>query len=197
MTDPDRERQASPQALRALAHPLRWRLLDVLETEVSATATRCAQLTGESVASCAYHLGILAKYGYAAQQSDTPGREKPWRLVSRRQDLSSAGLDTEGTLAAEAATEAFLDHELVRLKSRLREADRQPPQWRPWFHGTTTVLTDAEYLHVREQVEQTVGRLMEEYADRDTDPARRPADGRPVRLFIAASAALSGTGDNP
>jgi hypothetical protein len=169
----------------------------VLEAEVSATATRCAQLTGESVASCAYHLGILAKYGYAKQQSDAPGREKPWRLVSWRQDLSSAGLDTEGVLAAEAATEAFLDHELVRLKSRLREADLQPPQWRPWFHGTTTVLTDAEYLHVKEQVEQTVGRLMEEYADRDTDPARRPADGRQVRLFIAASAALSGTGDDP
>jgi Helix-turn-helix domain len=196
MGDPDRERQVSPQALRALAHPLRWRLLDVLEAEDSATATRCARLTGESVASCAYHLGILAKYGYAEQQPDAPGREKPWRLVSRRQDLSSARLDAEGALAAEAA-EAFLDHELVRLKNRLREADLQPPQWRPWLRGATTVLTATEYLHLKEQVEQTVWRLMEEYADRDTDPARRPADGRQVRLFIAASAALSGTGDSP
>jgi hypothetical protein len=190
MTDPEHEHQASPQALRALAHPLRWRLLDVLEAETEATATRCAQLTGESVASCAYHLGILAKYGYAEKRSDHPGREKPWRLLNRRQILHPDGLDTEGELAAEAATEAFLDYELIRLKERLRQAALQPPQWRPWFHGTTAVLTEAEYAHVKEQVDQTLRRLMAEYAERDTDPERRPADGRPVRLFITASAAL-------
>jgi len=190
MTDPEHDHHASPQALRALAHPLRWRLLDVLEAETEATATRCAQLTGESVASCAYHLGILAKYGYAEKQSDHPGREKPWRLLNRWQILHPDGLDTEGELAAEAATEAFLDHELIRLKERLRQAGLQPPQWRPWFNGTTAVLTEAEYAHVKEQFEQTVGRLMEEYADRNT----APEGGRQVRLFITASAAL---GDNP
>ena len=49
--------------LRALTHPLRWKLLDLIGSELSATATRCAEVLGESVASCSYHLGILAKYG--------------------------------------------------------------------------------------------------------------------------------------
>ena len=193
--NPDDARPAEPQALRALAHPLRWRLLDILEAEVSATATRCAQVTGESVASCAYHLGILAKYGYAKQESRTEGREKPWRLASRRQNLHPEGLDTEGELAAEAATEVFLDHEITRFKARLRGAGLEPPHWRPWFNGTTAVLTDTEYAQVRNGVEQVIVQAMQQYADRDTDSGRRPEGGRLVRLFIAASAAPSGTGD--
>lgn len=194
---PDDVRRAEAQALRALAHPLRWKLLDVLEAEVTATATRCAQLTSESVASCAYHLGILAKYGYAEQLSETRGREKPWRLVSRRQNLRPEGLDIEGELAAEAATEAFLDHEIARFKSRLRATGMQPPQWRPWFQGITAVLTDTEYRQVKEQVEQIVLQVVEQYADRDTDSARRPEGGWLVRLFVAASAALPEAGDGP
>ena len=95
-------------ALRALAHPLRWKLIDLLGTEESATATRCAEVLGESVPSCAYHLGILAKYGYIELVPGHTGREKPWRLASYEQDLSGEGLGTDGELAAEAATDAFL-----------------------------------------------------------------------------------------
>jgi hypothetical protein len=182
-----------PQALRALAHPLRWRLLDVLEAEGPATATRCAQVTGESVASCAYHLGILAKYGWAEQEPRTQGREKPWRLASRRQNLHPEGLDTEGQLAAEAAIDAFLDYELARYKARVRGAARQPRRWRPWLHGSSAVLTKAEYTAVRREIEQVLERTMERFAERDTDPARRPANGRLVRLFVAGSA--GGPGD--
>jgi len=181
------------QALRALAHPTRWRLLDVLEAESSATATRCAQLIGESVASCAYHLGILGKYGYAEQAPPSQGRERPWRLVSYRQDLRPQGLDVEGQLAAEAATEAFLDHEINRFKTRLREAETQPPQWRPWFQGRSVTLTEAEYARIKQRVEEVVEQELGQYADRGTAVAR-PVGSRLVRLFVAASARPHGGG---
>src|SRR5450755_4687742 len=120
---PDKQEPSSPpepKALRALAHPLRWKLIDLVGSETTATATRCAEVLGESVASCSYHLGILAKYGYIELVPGQPGREKPWRLASTEQDLFPPGLDAEGTLAAEAATQVFLDHEIARLKDRLR-----------------------------------------------------------------------------
>jgi hypothetical protein len=44
--------RADPKTLRALAHPLRWRLIDLIDSEATATATRCAEILGESVASC-------------------------------------------------------------------------------------------------------------------------------------------------
>src|SRR6516165_11911099 len=113
---PGDRRAPDPLALRALAHPLRWKLMDLLGSEQSATATRCAEVLGESVASCSYHLGILAKYGYIEPVPDRPGgREKPWRLTTYEQDLSTEGLDETGALAAQAATEAFLDHEVARI----------------------------------------------------------------------------------
>src|SRR5437899_2278397 len=117
---------ADPLTLRALAHPLRWHLLDLIASEGSATATQCSHVLGESVASCSYHLGVLAKYGYIELVPGHPGREKPWRVTSMRQDLSAEGLDQPGAAAALAATEAFLDHEVVRIKERLRRQGAEP-----------------------------------------------------------------------
>jgi hypothetical protein len=183
--------EASPgtaaRALRALAHPLRWKLIDLLEAEGSATATRCADALGESVPSCSYHLGILGKYGYAEMVPGQPGREKPWRPASRGQDLSPAGLDGEGALAAAAATEVFLDHELARLKTRLRRHGFEPAQWQEasGVAGETTWMTAAELRTVWRQIQKTMLR----HADRGDDPALRPRTARQVRLFAAATVA--------
>ena len=62
----DRLSTSDPATMRALAHPLRLDLLDLLG-DGPLTATQCAEATGESVASCAYHLGTLAKYETAGQ----------------------------------------------------------------------------------------------------------------------------------
>jgi DNA-binding MarR family transcriptional regulator len=175
-----------PKKLRALAHPLRWQLIELLGMEGSATATRCAEVLGESVASCSYHLGILAKYDYIEEAPGRTGREKPWRLTSTEQDLSSEGLDAESELAAEAATEAFLDHELARTKQRLRRKALEPEQWRPKLLGETTWLTEEEYAAVWRELHAVLERYRRDWGSRDL--SRRPPGSRGARLFIAASA---------
>jgi Helix-turn-helix domain len=176
-----------PKALRALAHPLRWRLIDLLGTELSATATRCAEVLGESVASCSYHLGILGKYGYIQLVPDQPGKEKPWRLTSFKQNLAPGGLDKEGKLAAEAVAEVFLDHEVARMKDRLRHYGLEPEPWRNASRmlGTSTWMTAAELREISDQLM----RLLVQYEERATVPAARPAGAREVRLFAATSVA--------
>src|SRR5580693_10165653 len=143
-----------PKALRALAHPIRWKLIDLLDSEDTATATRCSEVLGESVASCSYHLGILGKYGYTELVPDQPGKEKPWRLTSFKQDLAPEGLDNEGKLAAEAVAEVFLDHEVARLKDRLRHYDLEPEPWRNASRalGTSTWMTAAELQETTDQL---------------------------------------------
>jgi hypothetical protein len=176
-----------PQKLRALAHPLRWKLIDLLGSELAATATRCAEVLGESVASCSYHLGILGKYGYIEHVPGQVGKEKPWRMASSRQDLIPPGLDTEGALAAEAAAEVFLDHELARLKDRIRRRTLEPGPWQEAsrFTGATTWMTAAELQEVSDQLTQ----LVLTFGERDKDPAARPPGAREVRLFTATSVA--------
>src|SRR5581483_2088928 len=176
-----------PLALRALAHPLRWKLIDLIGSERSATATRCAEVLGESVASCGYHLGILAKYGYIEPVPDRVGREKPWRLASLRQNLSAEGLDEAGALAAQAAFEVFLDHELERIKDRRRRVDLEPPEWRAasYVSGSTHWMTAAELGEIKDLLTE----IQERHGDRDEEPARRPPGAREVRVFAVTSVA--------
>jgi hypothetical protein len=177
--------ETDPRALRALAHPLRWKLIDLVGSETAATATRCAEVLGESVASCSYHLGMLAKYGYIEQVPVRSGREKPWRLTSPDQDLRPPGLDVEGERAAEAAFEVFLDHETERTKNRIRRAGIEPEPWQPTVSGMTTWLTESEFVAVKQQLTG----ILEQYSARAGEPSQRPPAGREVRLFFAASAA--------
>ncbi len=182
-----------PQALRALAHPLRWTLIDVLDQEGSATATRCAELTGESVASCAYHLGILAKYGYVEVSPDRTGREKPWQLTGLEQRVGGEGLDLEGKLAAEAATEAFLEHEFGRIRQRVRQRDREAQPWREatCVVGSSMWVTAEEMAEIKTQLVELAYR----YAARDGDPSLRPAGARHVRVFGTTTVAPPSPGE--
>jgi hypothetical protein len=176
-----------PKALRALAHPLRWKLIDLLGSETTATATRCAEMLGESEASCSYHLRILAKYGYVSRVPNQEGREKPWQMTSMVQDLSPAEPGIDGALAAEAVMEVFLDHELAKLKARLRRSSLEPEDWQraTRVQGDTTWLTAEELQQVSDELCEVISR----YLDRLGDPARRPAGSREVRLLVATTVA--------
>ena len=178
---------SDPKALRALAHPLRWQLLDLLGSELTATATRCADVLGESVASCSYHLGILCKYGYIELVPGQAGKEKPWRLASREQNLDPGDAGTEGALAAEAAASAFLDHEFARMKQRLGRYGLEPEPWREATRvlGATTWMTAEELRDIASQLK----RLVVTHDERAADPASRPPGAREVRLFAATSVA--------
>ena len=177
----------SRTSLRALAHPLRWQLIDLLESTGQATATQCAEALGETVASCAYHLSILGKYGYARQVPGYTGREKPWELTDIPQNLSPAGSDPASAELAEEAVDAFLDHELTKLKNRFRQRSQEPAEWQEGTGvlGETTWLTAAELNATWAAVKD----LVLKFAGRDRDPSRRPAGAREVRLFAASSVA--------
>src|SRR5215470_13491824 len=172
-----------PKRMRALSHPLRWKLIDVLDSEGSATATRCAEVLGESVASCSYHLNMLAKYDFIVEAEGGQGREKPWKLTTREQSWSGEGLDLEGRLAAEATTEAFLDNEFEAIRARIKRRDSEPQEWRrpTGIAAGTVYLTIEEAQEIRDQIIK----LMDAHIERHENPELRPEGARQVRLFTA------------
>ncbi len=176
-----------PKALRALAHPLRWQLLEFLTREGSATATQCAQETGESVASCSYHLNMLAKYDYVVQAEGGKGREKPWRLARQTTRWTDVGLDTEGAVAAHAATAAFLDYTLNQLRERHVALPGEPTEWRDvlGMDNTTDYLTPDEVTEFRNEFRK----LLDRYSGRRDNPEARPDGSRPVNLFLSTTVA--------
>ena len=170
--------------MRALAHPLKWSLMDVLLTQGTATSTRCAELTGQSQASCSFHLRQLARYGLVEEAPGTSKKERPWRLTTVEQSWSRVQPDRARAEAVTELERVFVQHEFATLMRWVRTAPAFGDDWlrASMRAGVITWLTADELGGLRDQVED----LMLAYRDRVTDPARRPAGSRLVRLFSAA-----------
>lgn len=173
-----------PSAMRALAHPLKWALMDVLLTEGSATSTRCAEVTGDSQANCSFHLRQLARYGLVEEAPSTSKKERPWRLTTVEQSWSRVQPDQERTEAVSELERVFVQHEFATLMRWARTAAGYGQEWQraSMRAGAVTYLTAEELADLRDEIEA----LMLAYRDRVTEPAKRPVGSRLVRLFSAA-----------
>ena len=63
--------------MRALAHPVRLALLEVLADEGRLTATEAGERIGESPANASFHLRQLAKYGFVEEAEGAPAAGAP------------------------------------------------------------------------------------------------------------------------
>lgn len=75
-------RRISAEQLKALAHPLRYQLLEALMQRGPATASQLAEALGESSGATSYHLRQLAKHGFVEEEFGRgTARERWWRRV--------------------------------------------------------------------------------------------------------------------
>ena len=80
MAKPMRVKQLDPRSVRALAHPLRVRLLGSLRFDGPGTASILGERLGESSGATSYHLRVLADHGFIEEDTSRGrGRERWWR----------------------------------------------------------------------------------------------------------------------
>lgn len=80
--DEQRTLRLDSTTLKALAHPLRSRLLAALRFDGPATATMLAQRLGTNSGATSYHLRQLADVGIVEEDPDAGrGRERVWRAA--------------------------------------------------------------------------------------------------------------------
>ena len=70
--------------LRALAHPLRLQLLQVLHAEGPATASQLGRRLGESSGATSYHLRALHRAGMVEEAEQRNARERWWQRTPER-----------------------------------------------------------------------------------------------------------------
>jgi DNA-binding transcriptional ArsR family regulator len=124
------------RALRALANPIRYRLLGHLMALGAQTASQCADAVGASPSNCSYHLRELARYGLverAPAVSGADGRDRPWRPAASGLRYGRAddegGTPTEATLSRQLL-HAGIDHD-AELAHRAADAHADlPADWR-------------------------------------------------------------------
>jgi DNA-binding transcriptional ArsR family regulator len=174
-----------PRAMRALAHPLRLRLLGELRLRGPQSVGMLSQVVDEAPASVSYHLGTLASYGFVEEAPELARdrRERWWKAAHAR--TSWAPVDALDDPDKRAASDAFRRAILHRyLDSLERYLESEVTLDREWVTGTSSAdshfhLTAAELLELRADLEQ----LTERWAQRSD--AGRP-DARPVSLIYHA-----------
>lgn len=100
-----------PQAMRALAHATRLRLLGELRARGPQNVGMLSALVQEAPGSVSYHLRTLAKYGFIteAPEQSTSGRESWWRATHARTTWDPAALESNPELrVASAALERVI-----------------------------------------------------------------------------------------
>ena len=120
------------RALRALAHPLRNRLLGQLRVNGPATASRLGRVVGESSGSTSYHLRQLAAYGFVEEVADQgTARERWWRARHRMTSWQAADL-----LEQEGGVEVQDEMSLLQIDQHARvlhawhdQKDALGPEW--------------------------------------------------------------------
>lgn len=163
-----------PERIRALAHPLRLQLLDLLGEHGELTATECAEHTGESVASCSFHLRMLEKYGYI-ERAEPRGRERPWK---RSQEGFRTEADPEFPETVRASSELAVlsaTHRVEQFRRAAAASDRQSAEWLDASHVANIGFwaTAEEVSAIAEEVDAVLTR----HTNR-RDKADRPAGAR-------------------
>jgi len=170
--------------MRALAHPTRLALLEVLHLHDSLTATEASELIGVTSTNCAFHLRAMGRYGLVEEVGKGPGRRRPWRLVPRSFTFSDVQPDEESTIAARALSDVLIDQWLGRIRRVQADRHNEPRAWQEIFGGSQTIAfgTREEIAEMITDIRAVLGR----YDDRLRQARRRPADGRAVELLLFA-----------
>lgn len=165
--------------LKALAHPLRMELLGHLVLHGPATASELARALDESPSNCSWHLRKLAEHRFVEEAPDAAGRNRPWRATSTGLSWDDEGDSDTGTAGREL-TEALLSRELERFRASRAAAVNEPPEWRHAgdFAQAASWLTAEEATEMSARITE----LLMTYADRVTDPAKRPDGARLVSM---------------
>lgn len=177
-------RLTDPRAMRAVAHPVRIALLEVLGTEGPLTATQAGELIGESPTTCSFHLRQLAKYGFIEEVEGVAGRRRPWRLIHTGLSFSDVSDDPETRLAATALSRVLHTFYLDRLKEGLALRRDTPTEWQKATGASEFLLyvTVDELKALDEQVEA----MVKPFAERIGNPKTRPRGAVPIEMLFFA-----------
>jgi DNA-binding transcriptional ArsR family regulator len=176
---------SDPKAIRALAHPLRLDLLQLLGAGGSATAAQCGRVLGVPQANCSFHLRQLAKYGFVTDAGPGPDRrERLWRVAHPR---LSVRIGTGSDLAVRQEIEALVvQREMQAILDYSRRPDGADPEWqhKAGIVSAMALLSPDDAAAIK----QKWIALVEPYIARARAEDTQPHPGqRHVRYFMAAT----------
>jgi DNA-binding transcriptional ArsR family regulator len=178
------KRLTDPKALRALAHPIRLRLVGLLRVHGQLTATQASQLLGESTASCSFHLRQLAKYGLVEEAGGGQGRERPWRATAMFTAWPDVAEDPKVAEATDTLSGVIAEQWFEHLMRWIEARQDEPEEWQQAAHFGDFALhvTASELVELDKHIRD----LLYVYLDRQVSPELRPPGSRLVTFLRVA-----------
>jgi DNA-binding transcriptional ArsR family regulator len=183
MTDRLTRRGLSLDQLRAVAHPLRLRMLELLR-EGPSNSTVLAQRLGESSGSTSYHLRQLARYDLIEEDSDrSRGRERWWRRKETMLQFDVDRPDAEhiASYASLRATIVERDEEALGSLARREDLLKARPD-NLWIGGWRLLATPDEIRALAHTVFAEVDRLRRSPEDAPPDASLTHVTFRTIPL---------------
>ncbi|MCL5053885.1 winged helix-turn-helix domain-containing protein [Ferrimicrobium acidiphilum] len=115
-------------AIKALTHPLRLGLIDLLGQYESITAAEAARMLDSTAAKCSFHLRQLAKYDFVEPVEVPSRRERPWRL--KYLGITIADEVGETTAGFNALAEQMVNTIVERFRAYRRFVSQLSADWR-------------------------------------------------------------------
>ncbi|GAA1055484.1 transcriptional regulator [Agromyces luteolus] len=139
MTDAERPPAESsvhlhdPGPMRAMAHPMRLRIIGLLRMEGPATVGMLSAKTGESAGSVSYHMATLAKHGFVEEAPELARdrRERWWRAVHEMTSWNTVDVidDPVRHAASDALRRTVLESYHRELLAALDAEAALEPEW--------------------------------------------------------------------
>jgi DNA-binding transcriptional ArsR family regulator len=166
-------RMTSAHEMRALAHPVRMDLLELLAARGPHTASEAAAVLDQTPANVSWHLRKLAEHGFVRQAADGPGRRRPWKMVA---EWLSWGDDAADPAAVAALSDLAIEREVQRLRAALASSPGESRQWQlaTQIHQNSLWLTADEAA----ELGAALSDLLHAFDDRAHDPDSRPPGAR-------------------
>lgn len=179
-------------ALKALSHPLRVKIFDVLSTYGCFTASGLAERLGESSGATSYHLRQLEKHGFVRElEGKGIGRERWWERVPGGIDLGPE--DEKWTSAGRQAAKAVINEWAQSRQLALNEfLDRGLDELSAqWFDASNISLTNV-FVTPDDLAEFSARytELVNEFAARHRN--QKAVGSRPVQIQFHAFPVLDG-----
>jgi DNA-binding transcriptional ArsR family regulator len=171
--------------LRAVAHPLRMRLLGALRIDGPATASELGRRFDESSGATSYHLRQLERYGFVEEDADQPSRrERRWRATTHYTTWNSA--DFLDDVGGQSAMRVF---ERQRIDFTVRQLRRWYEDRRQWPRGWSAAEIDHDdVLRLRMEDLAALKREMNMLLDRYRAAERDTGDEDAARVLVLSFA---------
>ncbi|MGW4942283.1 ArsR/SmtB family transcription factor [Actinoplanes sp. NPDC004185] len=184
LTNPFGDLQVTdPQAMRALAHPVRLAILSHLQRNGPATATTLSPHVGATPSVTSWHLRHLAGFGLVtdADPDEVPGdRRQRWWKAKARGFSVTMGDDPESQLAARALGEQLAMAAQQQVNAWIADVGPTlPAQWQQvaGISNTSVPLTPEELAELSGRIDE----LIAPYVHRAEADA--PAGARIIRIL--------------